>query len=60
MSIVLVQSSPDCLNIDVGLQVETNVQNFASQVTRLCDLSQDNDTVTSVSWSERVSVSHST
>ena len=30
---------------------------FYLQVTRLCDLSQDNDTVTSVSWSERVSVS---
>ena len=26
-----------------------------SQVTKLCDLTQDGDTVTSVSWSERVS-----
>ena len=25
-----------------------------SQVTKLCDLTPDNDTVTSVSWSERV------
>lgn len=28
-----------------------------SQVTRLCDLSCDGDSVTSVSWSERVSSS---
>ena len=28
---------------------------FSLQVTRLCDLSGDGDTVTSVSWSERVS-----
>lgn len=27
---------------------------YTSQVTRLCDLSPDGDTVTSVSWSERV------
>ena len=27
----------------------------SNQVTRLCDLASDNDTVTSVSWSERVS-----
>lgn len=27
-----------------------------SQVTRLCDLSSDNNSVTSVAWSERVSV----
>ena len=28
---------------------------YTSQVTRLCDLSPDGDSVTSVSWSERVS-----
>ena len=29
---------------------------FFLQVTRLCDLSVDGDTVTSVSWNERVGV----
>ena len=29
-----------------------------SQVTKLCDLTPDNDTVTSVSWSERVRILH--
>lgn len=29
---------------------------YTSQVTRLCDLSPDGDSVTSVSWSERVSI----
>lgn len=31
-----------------------------SQVTRLCDLSSDNNSVTSVAWSERVSVTNIT
>lgn len=36
-------------------QLTPNVPSF-SQVTRLCDLSVEGDSVTSVGWSERVSI----
>ncbi|XP_046328879.1 fizzy-related protein homolog [Haliotis cracherodii] len=47
-------SSQNVLSVGLGTSVYL-WSACTSQVTRLCDLSQDNDTVTSVSWSERVS-----
>ncbi|CAL1544260.1 unnamed protein product [Lymnaea stagnalis] len=45
-------SSQNVLSVGLGTSVYL-WSACTSQVTRLCDLSTDNDTVTSVSWSER-------
>ena len=47
-------SSQNVLSVGLGTSVYL-WSACTSQVTRLCDLSQDGDSVTSVSWSDRVS-----
>lgn len=48
-------SSQNVLSVGLGARVYL-WSACTSQVTNLCDLTTDNDTVTSVSWSERVSL----
>ena len=48
-------SSQNVLSVGLGTCVYL-WSAYTSQVTRLCDLSPDGDSVTSVSWSERVCI----
>ena len=57
ISIILLQvdwSSQNVLSVGLGACVYL-WSACTSQVTRLCDLTADSDTVTSVAWAERVS-----